>query len=359
VSDLGHQVVLLVGTNKGAFFFHSDEGRREWRLTGPHLLGWEVFSLRGDSHAGEPRVLAGTSHMAYGPTIRASLDFGASWTQREAGPRYSKESGLTLKRIWQIAPGRAAETLYAGVEDAGLFVSRDRGVTWEEVEGLTRHPSREQWDSRGCSFALHSILTDPTDARRLWVGIGGVGVFRTEDGGATWQLRNAGFAREAAGISGEPGVKLQKLTLHPREPHTLFAQTGNGVFRSTDGADSWQAIDDGLPSRFGFPICVTAAGELFVIPLDRESRCCVDGHLRVYRRRQGSDRWEALDKGLPQTPFFVGVLRDSLATDGLEPAGVYFGTNQGDLFTSRDAGENWDRLPGQFSRITSVTTWVL
>jgi photosystem II stability/assembly factor-like uncharacterized protein len=351
----------MVGTNKGTFFFHSDEDRREWQLTGPHLLGWEVFSLLGHREGGGTRVFAGTSHMAYGPTIRVSDDFGASWSQIEAGPRYSKESGLALKRIWQLAPGTPTEpeTMYAGVEDAGLFVSRNRGTTWQEVEGLSLHPGREQWDSGGCSFALHSILTDPTDARRLWIGIGGVGVFRTDDGGETWQPRNGGLACEASRSPAEFGYKVQKLAQHPREPHTLFVQTGIGVFRSTDGADSWQPIDAGLPSRFGFPICVTAAGDLFVIPLDPQSRCCVDGRLRVYRRRSGRDRWELLEHGLPETPFFVGVLRDSLATDGLEPAGLYFGTNQGDLFYSRDDGESWDRLPGQFSRITTVKTWVL
>jgi photosystem II stability/assembly factor-like uncharacterized protein len=356
---MSQPLLLMVGTNKGAFFYHSDGERREWRLTGPHLLGWEVYSLLGDGRGGSPRVLAGTSHMAYGPTLRVSEDLGASWTQRETGPRFSRESGLMLKRIWQIAPGRPAGTLYAGVEDAGLFVSRDRGSTWQEVESLTRHPSRAQWDAGGCSFAVHTILTDSSDARRLWVGIGGVGVFRTDDGGSTWQLRNSGLDREAGGMAVGPGIKLQKLAQHPAQPHTLFAQTGNGVFQSTDGADSWRPINEGLPSRFGFPICVTAAGDLFVIPLDPATRCCVDGQLRVYRRSSGSDQWEPLTQGLPQTPFFVGVLRDCLATDGLRPAGLYFGTNQGDLFCSRDNGEQWDRLPGQFSRITTVKSCVL
>src|SRR3712207_3831108 len=123
---MGKHVVVLVGTTKGAFFFHSDERRQEWHLSGPHLGGWDIYSLLGDSRNGR-RIFAGTSHFVYGPTIRVSEDFGENWTEVANSPRYSPESGFEMKRIWQIVPGHPSEpdTLFAGVEEAGLFVSRD------------------------------------------------------------------------------------------------------------------------------------------------------------------------------------------------------------------------------------------
>src|SRR5437868_2127905 len=120
------KVTVLVGTTRGAFFFHSGPDRRTWEMTGPHLDGWDIYSLCGlggdgrDGNGDSPsRVFAGTSHFVYGPTIRVSDDMGATWTQVEASPSYAKESGFTLNRIWQIVPGHPVEpdTLYAGVDE--------------------------------------------------------------------------------------------------------------------------------------------------------------------------------------------------------------------------------------------------
>lgn len=358
------KVTVLVGTNRGAFFFHSDTDRRSWEMTGPHLDGWEIYSLCGvgaNGH-GSDRVFAGTSHFVYGPTIRVSEDMGATWTQVEASPRYSQESGFTLNRIWQIVPGHTTEPdrLYAGVDQAGLFTSSDSGLTWGEVTGLTQHPTRDLWAPGNGGLCLHTILVDPSNAQRMWIGISAVGVFRTEDGGEHWQTCNQGLPQVVTGTrSDEVGRCVHKLVLDPKDSNTLYCQFHGGVFKSTDAADSWQAIESGLPGNFGFPMGVTAEGDLFVIPLESDiQRHVKDGMLRVYRSSDGGENWSPASRGLPDQPHYVGVLRDALAVDTLEPAGIYFGTSMGEVFYSADAGENWDRLPGQFPRITSVKTWV-
>jgi hypothetical protein len=278
------------------------------------------------------------------------------------GPAYSTESGRKLKRIWQLAAGHPSEpaTLYAGVDEAGLFVSRDHGATWSEVAALSNHPTREFWYPGMGGLCLHTILPDPRDPRQLLVAISAVGVFRSDDGGASWITRNQGLPRVPTGSPGpEVGRCVHKMVRDPRDPDTLYQQFHGGVFRSTDGAATWQAIEGGLPSNFGFPMVITGAGELFVIPLDSDvKRYTKDGRLRVYRSRDRGERWEAAGRGLPGEPTYVGVLRDALATDGLEPAGLYFGTTMGDVYASADAGESWRRLPGQFSRISCVKTWV-
>src|SRR5262245_59228892 len=187
------KLVLLVGTVKGVFLFETDEQRADWKLSGPHLGGWEVYSLCGDARNG--RILAGTGHYSTGPVIRRSRDRGATWEAVERDPRFAEGAKAEVKHIWQIVPGHASQpgTWFAGVDDAALFVSRDDARTWTELGGLTSHPTRPRWTPGFGGLCLHSVLVDPTDARRIWVGISSVGVFRSDDGGETWQLRNEGL----------------------------------------------------------------------------------------------------------------------------------------------------------------------
>ena len=355
------QVVVLVGTSKGAFFFHSDARRRDWRMTGPHLAGWDVYSLHASTRNGR-RIYAGTSHWVYGPTIRASDDGGATWAELPQSPRYADDRGFKVERIWQIAPGHPSEprTLLAGVEQAGLFVSRDGGERWDEVTALTDHPTRESWFPGGGGLCLHTIVVDPSDPRRWWIAISAVGVFRTEDGGESWTVCNQGLPGVPTGQP-DRGIDrcVHKLVQDPADPDTLYMQFHGGVFRSTDAGDSWHAMADGLPSVFGFPMAVTKRGTRFVAPLHSdEQRVMADGRLRLFRSAAGSTSWEPVGRGLPEEPRYVGVLRDALDVDSLETPGVYFGTTMGEVFASPDEGESWTRLPAQLPRVTSVRAWV-
>ena len=158
------------------------------------------------------------------------------------------------------APGLAHAAhgrLYVGVEPAGLFVSGDGGESFREVEGLRRHPSRPQWQPGGIGLVLHSIVSDRTDVRRLWVGISSVGVFYTEDGGETWSPRNSGtrcdFLPEGERYP-EFGQCVHNLTLAPGCSDRLYQQNHCGMYRSDDGGASWRSIENGLPSSFGFPV---------------------------------------------------------------------------------------------------------
>jgi hypothetical protein len=279
----------------------------------------------------------------------------------ETGPSYPGESGLQLRRIWQIAPGAPSEpgTLYAGVDEAGLFVSRDFGETWAGVEGFNRHPDRPRWSATQGGTPLHSLLADPLNPKRHWFALSDGGVYRSDDGGDHWKPCVVGLPGISAESPSGSARGVHKIVCGPRDADVLYLQHVEGVFKSVDGGEIWQPIHQGLPSRFGFPICITPSGDLFVAPLDPATRCFMEGRLRVYRLRKGEATWEALDHGLPETPYFGGVLRDAMATDSMEPAGIYFGTTQGDVFHSPDNGLNWNALPGHFSRITTVKTWRL
>jgi len=353
------KLVLLIGTVKGLFIYHSNERRATWTLTGPHLGGWEIFSVCGDSRTG--RILAGTGSYEFGPTIRISRDMGATWQGVKRDPKFAKTSKAELKHIWQIVPGHPSQpgTWYAGVDDAALFVSRDDGDTWKELTGLSKHPTRPRWMPGFGGLCLHSVVVDPTNPDRLWVGISAVGVFRSDDAGETWKPCNRGLPNMMPDLTGgaEIGRCVHKLVVDPTQPGALALQFHGGVFRSLDAGDSWTRISAGLPHDFGFPMAATAR-DLFVVPLLADNnRVVPDGALKVWRSRNRGRTWRALTKGLPQKEHFVGVLRDAMAADALEPAGVYLGTTGGELFYSRDDGDSWEKLPASFPRITTVKVW--
>jgi photosystem II stability/assembly factor-like uncharacterized protein len=240
-------------------------------------------------------------------------------------------------------------------------VSRDDAKTWTEVSGLTSHPTRPRWMPGFGGLCLHSILVDPTNPRRLWVGISAVGVFRSEDAGATWTLCNEGLHNVAPEFVSDPdmGRCVHKMVLDPQWAGVLYLQYHGGVFKSENAGDSWTRISAGLPHDFGFPMALTQRGDLFVVPLlSDDNRVVPDGALKVWRSRDQGRSWRAQTSGLPQKDHFVGVLRDAMTADALSPAGVYLGTTGGELFYSRDDGEHWDKLPAQLPRITTLRTWV-
>ena len=350
------EVRVWLGTLKGAFVLRASAARSGWDLQGPFLAGRAVYSLAWDGRAGRRRIWAGAQSMHWGAVLVSTDDGGRTWTEpREANVKFPAESGLALKQIWQIAPGRADEpdTLYCGVEPAALFKSTDGGTTWAAIRGLLDHPHRPRWVPGGGGLCLHTIVLDPARADRMWVGISTAGVYRTDDGGGTWAARNVGIRAEFLPQKyPEFGQCVHKIVQHPDRPATLFLQNHWGLYRSDDAGDSWQDIARGVPSDFGFPMAVhpREPQTVYILPLQADTfRCPPGGKLRVYRTRNGGGSWQPLTRGLPQARSYDTVLRDAMAADTLDPAGVYFGTRAGKVFASKDGGNSWrlavDGLP--------------
>ena len=150
---------------------------------------------------------------------------------------------------------------------------------------------------------------------------------------------------------------MHKFVHHPTNPDRLFLQHHFGLYRSDDAGDSWRAASRGVPSDFGFAMAMHPrdADTVYIVPLQSdEFRCPPEGKLRVYRTRDGARSWKPLSRGLPQKDSFDTVLRDSLATDGEDPAGVYFGTRNGWLYGSRNEGETWEALAENLPQISCV-----
>jgi hypothetical protein len=350
--------LLLIGTKTGLFTARSDARRERWRIDGPLLNGREIYHAFVDPRD-RRTAWAASDHAVWGPHVHRSADAGRSWEVLDTAPHYADSRGL--KAIWALAPGHASEpdTLLAGIEPAGLFTSPDRGASWHGVDALNDHPTSTTWQPAGGGLALHSMIVDETDPRRLWCALSAGGVYRTDDGGASWTPCNRGVRADFLPEPVPPtGHCVHKLVHHPLRPGRLYQQNHCGVYRSDDAGDSWEEITPGLPSDFGYALAVDPADAdvAFVIPEESSHmRATVDGRLRVYRTDDAGRSWRALTRGLPQEHAYVSVLREGLATDGRDPCGVYFGTTTGQLFASRDGGESWSLVAGFLPKILSVT----
>ena len=359
-------VLVLVGTMKGAFLLRSNGARARWEAGGPHFAGQAVYAMAYDGRAGRRRLWAGTGSMHWGAVLRSSDDMGKTWTNPEAANvRFPAESGVSLKQIWQVRPGRSEEPdiLYCGVEPAALFESRDAGATWTLNQGLFGHPHRTQWQPGGGGLCLHTIVPDAANRRRLLVAISTGGCYRTDDGGQTWQPRNQGVRADFMPDKyPEFGQCVHKVVQHPARPERLFLQNHWGLYRSDDSGDSWRDIANGVPSDFGFAMAIHPhdPDTVYIVPIESdEFRCTPDGKLRVYRTRNAGDSWEALTRGMPQKDALETVLRDAMATDPLNPAGIYFGTRSGQLWGSSDGGASWSLIRGGLPPIVCVKAAVV
>jgi hypothetical protein len=356
------KVLLLVGTKKGLFLLASSD-RRQWTSTGPFLRGKEVSHAIFDPRNG--RIYATANDAWFGCEVTWSDNLGKTWHSAKQNPGFSADSGLKLERIWHIEPGhpRQPKLLYAGVAPAALFRSDDAGETWSEITGLTRHETRSRWHPGAGGLCLHSIVLDDGNPEHMWVAISAVGVFSTEDGGATWKTANRGTRAEfMPDKRPEFGQCVHKLLRSPGERTILFQQNHCGVYRSGNDGETWQEITKGLPSDFGFPLAVhpREPKTIYVIPLKGgEFRCPPKNKLRVWRSRNGGRTWQSLGKGLPAKDAFTGILREGMAMDTLTPAGVYFGTNTGKLYGSANEGDAWKLLADDLPPIYSVSAAVL
>jgi photosystem II stability/assembly factor-like uncharacterized protein len=390
------RIRVLVGTRKGAFILTSDATRKRWGVSGPHFGGWEIYHLKA-SPADPDRIYVSQTSSWFGQVIQRSDDGGKTWrTPGEGWPEAtpdtmpkgesnkfmydtSPQTGAPLtthqwydgsqrpwefKRVWHLEPSLTdPDTVYAGAEDAALFKSVDGGRTWQELAGL-RGTKGQLWQPGAGGMCLHTILLDRAHPDRIFVAISAAGTFRSDDNGNTWKPITKGLVSryELPDPDAEVGHCVHCIAMHPARPNVLFMQKHWDVLRSDDAGASWQEISGNLPSDFGFPIAVHAhePNTVYVVPITSDSEHYPpEGKLRVYRSRTGGNDWEALTKGLPQEHCYVNILRDAMAVDSLDPCGLYFGTTGGQVYASADGGDSWTTIVRDMPAVLSVEVQTL
>lgn len=359
---MAERVLVMVGTRKGAFLLESDAARRDWTLAGPFCGTWPINHVIAEPGTGT--IFAAGGNAWFGPAVWRSDDRGRTWTHSGDGLAYGAgEEPVTA--AWSLAFG-ADGRLWVGVEPAGLFVSDDGGRSFREAAGLRRHPSRPDWMPGAGGLILHAIVPHPRDPAQVWVAISAAGVFHSFDGGETFEPRNRGtrcdFNPEDARYP-DWGQCVHGLVMAPGRPDRLYQQNHCGMYVSDDGGRAWTSIEAGLPSDFGFPVAAHPRDpdRVFLLPLNGavEGRYVPDGRAAVWRSDDAGASWRDLRAGLPQANAFFGVLRQALATDRLEPAGVYFGTSGGTLYGSADEGGSFTEIARDLPVVHSVETVVL
>ena len=388
----------MVGTRKGAFVLTSDGKRDNWEVSGPFFAGWEMYHLKG-SAADPNRIYASQTSSWFGQIIQRSDDGGKTWFQPGLAPGeptktadgmpkgesnkfaydVSPETGKPLtthmwydgtqhpwefKRVWHLEPSLTnPDHVYAGVEDAALFESKDGGQNWKELPALRGHETGPQWQPGAGGMCLHTILLDPKNPQRIFIAISAAGAFRTDDGGKSWKPINRGLRSEyIPDPNAEVGHCVHHIAMHPQRPNVLFMQKHWDIMRSDDGGDSWREVSGNLPTDFGFPIDIHAhePDTIYVVPIKSDSEHFpLDGKLRVYRSRSGGNEWEELTNGLPQKDCYVNVLRDAMAVDSLDSCGIYFGTTGGQVYCSPDAGNTWKPIVRDLPAVLSVEVQTL
>ncbi|MEM8908249.1 MAG: glycosyl hydrolase [Bacteroidota bacterium] len=352
---------LLLGTRKGlAVYYHSSAG---WQFRKMHFTGIPVSIAYVDEQKGIWWVALDHGH--WGVKLHRSFDRGSHWEELTP-PKYADgievKEGVpaTVQYIWALAQGsNTMETLWVGTIPGGLFKSTDGGGHFELVESLWNHPSRpDHWFGGGFDHpGIHSIVLDPRDAQHLFIGVSCAGVFESRDGGATWLVRNQGLRADylpdpQASVGHDPHLLLAS----PAHPDWLWQQNHCGIFRSTDGGQSWQDVSEpeGM-ANFGFTIALDEKNgdQAWVVPaISDHVRVAKGAALCVCRTDDGGQNWQELRAGLPQTACYDIVYRHALDISGTTLA---FGTTCGNLFLSEDKGDQWTCLNSFLPMIYSVT----
>lgn len=361
-------VKVWLGTRKGAYLAESDGRRRKWKVrpVGPDT-GPEAFHVVADPRR-PSTVYAALNDGWWGPQLMRSRDSGKHWLEVSVPgtPRMAKRkppigapsAKFPIKNLWHIEPGPAdrPRTIYLGVDPASLWRSDDEGESWRPVKGINEHATRKSWNPGAGGMCLHTVMLDPTDPDRMYVGISAAGLFRSDDGGRHWSPKNKGvLAPYLPNQRPEVGQCVHKLTLDAANPRTIYRQDHGGIYVSHNRGDSFTRIGRTLESDFGFVVGTSAStpGVAYFVPMG-PARLILGGQFQVYRWSEDDRRFTTL---IPRGKFVggYGMHREGIAIDRRDPAGIYVGTTTGQLFASPDDGKSWSIVPYQFPGIHSVS----
>jgi photosystem II stability/assembly factor-like uncharacterized protein len=366
------KTLVLVATRKGAWLFHGDTARKEWRAEGPHFLGQIVNHVMLDPRDGKT-ILAAASTGHLGPTMFRSTDRGKTWKESSRPPAFAKApdgKGRSVKHTFWLTPAHANEpnVWYAGTSPQGIFRTEDGGNTWSPHTTVNDDPEfrklfGSEQDGTPDGPKLHSFIVDPRDAKHFYFGMSGGGVHESMDGGATWSPL-------VGGLDVVQGFDPTNLAVHdphcirmcPTNPDRLYQQNHCGIYRIDRPSKEWVHIGKKMPKTvgdIGFPMVVHPRDDntAWVFPMDGQTvwpRISVDGRPAAYVTRDGGKSWQRLDSGMPKSQGWWTVKRQAMTADAGSPVGLYFGTTSGELWMSRNEGKSWGVIAQHLPEIYAV-----
>ena len=358
---MSKQNQLLVGTGKGLILF--EKKGDTWTYQGDVFLGLPVSSMYINEWTGDWWVALAHKHWGqklHRSVDKGKSWAEIQAPKYPQGTEVSPGKPATLRYIWAISGGGPdkKEHIFVGTEPGGLFHSTDDGKSFQLVEGLWNHPSRpDHWFGGGRDHAgIHSIAIDPRDSDHLYIGVSCAGVFESRDGGISWHPVNKGLR---ADYLPDPYPKVghdpHRLLICESMPDVIWQQNHCGVFRSVDAGQNWQEVtaSDGS-NYYGFALGIDNQNpdRAWVIPAQSDKiRVAYDKSLFISYTEDGGKSWQTFRKGLPQQSCYDIVLRHALAVDG---DALAFGTNAGNLYLSSDAGLSWQCISHSLPKITTV-----
>jgi len=367
---------LYIATRKGVWTATANADRSDWTLTGPKFLGQQCHHVVLDPRD-RKTLLCASRQWHIGPTVFRSQDGGETWKEAAQPPRFAKGEprGRAVDHVFWLTPSNASEpdVWYCGTSPKGLFRSDDGGVSWTAIDGFNDHPEQHKWvgsdkDETPDGGKLHSILVDPRDARHLYLGMSGGGIFESNDRGADWHPLNSGVAMDFAppkedGSEYAFGHDPHHMMMAASNPDRLWHQNHCGIYKIDRPGTKWERVGNNMPKDigdigFGVIVHPRDADRAWVFPMDGGGdwpRTSPGGKPAVYATRYAGASWARQDERFPKQQAWWTVKRQAFAGDARDPVGLYLGNTGGEVWGSTDEGESFRCLFRHLPHIFAIT----
>ena len=320
------------------------------------VFALEKGGVRKVSKVGEVRdlvVVGGRLFASTGRGVYLSDDTGDNWVL----------SGITDRQVWQVR-AFSDDILFAVTQPTGLFRSDDGGENWQEIKSLANLPQASKWClplTPPVPARARTIVIDVDDPQKMWVGVEVGGIVKTEDGGENWDLVLPGGNPDLHVLCVQPDDPdvLYASTGYGRLDGVAEMVEGNaGVFRSEDGGATWRYAWRGITPRYSRPMCVDerAPYELTVACAPNAFSSFKDeggAGAMLLRSCDGGNSWTSLcDEA--HSPSAANI--HGLAVDSEHPGGVIVGMDTGEAWRVSENSQ-WEMLTDDLPAVYSTLSF--
>ncbi|MGY5856065.1 MAG: hypothetical protein RTS72_05645 [Candidatus Thorarchaeota archaeon] len=250
-------------------------------------------------------------------------DSGATWINFSVGLE-----SLQVRSLELTANG----TLYCGTLGYGMHVLNTTLGQWKQLPPFSNLGNVWPiWDNRP-SYQYSTLLFHPTDPNIVYIGTFPTGFFKSTDGGNTWRECNTGWTNDG----------VFALVNHPYNSDIIYAGTYNGISRSLDEGESWEAWDEGWPAeQWAFSIDFDSRNPEIMYACSKngenEGTGTIYNRGTVMKSTDGGAHWFEIINGLNVTQEFYKII-----VDKHNPDTIYLAAQNDGVFISYDMGESWE-----------------